>query len=98
MICHAPNVCVQNPTGNDMIMPTISEVCVMYCTDNCTSSDCVSVSGNNPFRINNTVNGTSYNISVSLRNDFGESTQTTMVYGEDIKQFVLQKCCVLGSL
>ena len=99
MICHAPNVCVQNPTENSRIMPTVNKVCVMYCIgDNCTSSDCVSVSGNNPFRINNTVNGTSYNISVSLRNDFGESTQTTMVYGEDIKQFVLQKCCVLGSL
>ena len=96
MICRAPNVCFQNPPGNSMIMPTINEVCVVYCTgDNCTSSDCRSVSGNNPFLINNTVNGTSYNISVSLRNDFGESGQTTALYGEGIKQFVLQKCCVL---
>ena len=83
MIWHAPNVHVQNPAGNNMIMPTISEVCVMYCIgDNCMSSDCVSVSGNNPFRIINTVNGTSYNISVSLRNDFGQSGQTTALYGE----------------
>ena len=63
-------------------MPTISEVCVVYCTDNCTSSDCRSVSGNNPFRINSIVNGTSYNISLSLRNDFGESGQTTALYSE----------------
>jgi len=40
------------------------------------------MSGNNPFRIDNIVNGTSYNISVSLRNDFGESGQTTALYGE----------------
>ena len=86
MICHAPNVCVQNPPGNDMIMPEVSDVCVIYCTgDNCTSLGCVSVSGNNPFRINNTVNGTSYNISVSLRNDFGQSGQTTALYGEGIQ-------------
>ena len=38
--------------------------------------------GNDPFRIENIVNGTSYNISVSLRNDFGESGQTTALYGE----------------
>ena len=84
MICRAPNVCVQNPVGNNMIMPTINKVCVVYCTgDNCTSSDCVSVSGNNPFLINNIVNGTSYNISVSLRNDFGQSRQNTPeLYGE----------------
>ena len=78
-----------------MIMPEVNEVCVVYCIgDNCTSSGCVSVSGNDPFRIENIVNGTSYNISVSLRNDFGESGQTTALYGEGIKQFVLQKCCV----
>ena len=95
MIYHPPNVCVQNPPGNNMIMPTVNVVCVMYCTgDNCTSSGCVSVSGNNPFLINNIVNGTSYNISVSLRNDFAESGQTTALYGEGIKQFGLQKCCL----
>ena len=99
MIRHAPNVCVQNPTENSRIMPTVNEVCVMYCIgDNCTSSGCVSVSGNNdPLLINNTVNGTSYNISVSLRNDFGESGQTTALYGEG-KIVCVQKCCVLGSL
>ena len=95
MICHAPNVCFQNPPGNNNIMPEVNEVCVVYCIgDNCTSSGCVSVSDNNPFRIDNIVNGTSYNVSVSLRNDFGESGQTTALYGEGIKQFVLQKCCV----
>ena len=82
-----------------MIMPPIRFVCFVYCIgDNCTSSDCVSVSGNNPFRTDTIVNGTSYNISVSLMNDFGESGQTTALYGEGIKEFVLQKCCVLGCL
>ena len=39
--------------------------------------------GNDPFRIENIVNGTNYNINASLRNDFGESGQTTDLYGED---------------
>ena len=39
--------------------------------------------GNNPFRINNIVNGTNYTISVSLRNDFGQSGESTPeLYGE----------------
>ena len=38
--------------------------------------------GNDPFRIENIVNGTSYNINLLLRNDFGESGQTTDLYGE----------------
>ena len=49
-----------------------------------TLSGCVSVSGNNPFLINNIINGTSYNISVSLMNDFGESGHITALYGECI--------------
>ena len=66
----------------------------MYCTDNCMSSDCRSVSGNNPFRINNIVNGTSYNISLLLRNDFGESGQTTALYSEGINSFCIQMLCI----
>ena len=81
-----------------MIMPPIRFVCFVYCIgDNCTSSSCATAD-NNPFRTDTIVNGTSYNISVSLRNDFAESGQTTALYGEGIKQFLLQKCCVLGSL
>ena len=58
-----------------------SEACVIYCIgDNCMSSDCCAVSGNNPFCVDNIVNGISYNISVSLRNNFGQSGQTTALY------------------
>ena len=64
-----------------MIMPPITDICVNYCTDNCTY-ECRPMSGNNPFVINNIVNGTNYTISVSLRNDFGQSGQTTALYGE----------------
>ena len=65
-----------------MIMPPITDICVNYCTgDNCTY-ECRPMSGNNPFRIDNIVNGTNYTISVSLRNDFGQSGQTTALYGE----------------
>ena len=94
---HAPNLCFQNPAGNDVIVPEVSEVCFIYCAgDNCTSSDCRPVSGNNntPFRINNTVNGTTYTVNISLGNDFGQSGQTTALYGECIKQFLLRKYCV----
>ena len=74
-----------------MLMPVISEVCFVYCAgDNCTSPDCRPESGNNPFRISNTVNGTTYSVNISLRNDFGQSGQTTTLYGECIKQFLLQ--------
>ena len=65
-----------------MIMPPITDICVNYCTDNCTF-ECRPMSGNNPFRINNIVNGTNYTISLSLRNDFAQSGQTTPeLYGE----------------
>ena len=41
------------------------------------------MSGNDPFRINNIVRGTTYNISLSLRNDFGQSGETApQLYGE----------------
>ena len=65
-----------------MIWPPITDICVNYCTDSCTE-ECRPMSGNNPFRIDNIVNGTNYTISVSLRNDFGQSGQTTPeLYGE----------------
>ena len=63
--------------------PPITEVCVNCIGDNCTF-ECHNASSNNPFRINNIVNGTNYTISLSLRNDFGQSRQTTPeLYGED---------------
>ena len=40
------------------------------------------MSDNNPFRINSIVPGTNYTISLSLRNSFGQSGQTTTLYGE----------------
>ena len=46
-------------------------------------SECHPVSGNNPFRINNLVRGANYNISLSLRNSFGQSGESDrMSYGE----------------
>ena len=36
----------------------------------------------NPFRIKNIVPGKNYTISLSLRNSFGQSGQTTALYGE----------------
>ena len=46
-------------------------------------SECHPVSGNNSFRINNIVRGENYAVSLSLRNDFGRSGQTTSeLYGE----------------
>ena len=39
------------------------------------------MASNNPFRIDNITNRTSYNISVSLRNDFGHSAE---LYSESI--------------
>ena len=63
-------------------MPAITEVCVNCTGDNCTY-ECRLVSGNNPFRINNIVPGENYTISVSLRNDFGESGESaSQLYGE----------------
>ena len=94
-ICHAPNVCFQNPAGNNMIMPNVSEVCFVYCIgDNCSSPDCRNNPDNTPFRINNTVNGTTYTVNISLGNDFGQSGQATALFGECIKQFLLRKYCV----
>lgn len=62
--------------------PQTTDVCVNYCIqDNCTD-ECRPMSDNNPFRINNIVNGTNYTISLSLRNSFGQSGQTTGLYGE----------------
>ena len=79
-------------------MPNVSEVCFVYCIgDNCSSPDCRNNPDNTPFRINNTVNGTTYTVNISLGNDFGQSGQTTALYGECIKQFLLQKYCVLFS-
>ena len=63
--------------------PPISDVCVIYCIgENCSTTECRPVSG--AFRIDNITSGVNYNISVSLRNDFGESGQTTALYGECI--------------
>ena len=46
-------------------------------------SECRPVSGNNPFRINNIVNGTNYTISLSLSSDFGQSEEgAPELYGE----------------
>ena len=73
-----------------MITPPITEVCVNCTGDNCTF-ECRNGSTNNPFRINNIVNGTNYTVSLSLRNDFAQSGQTAPeLYGEDQwKQFLL---------
>ena len=65
--------------NNSVAAPQIREVCVNYCTEGNCTSEC---SENNPFRINNIITGAIYNVSVSLRNDFGESGQTTALYGE----------------
>ena len=62
-----------------MAAPQITEVCVNYCTEGNCTSEC---SDDNPFRININTTGSTYNVSVSLRNDFGESGQTTTLYGE----------------
>ena len=65
-----------------MIMPAITEVCINCTRDNCTY-ECHPVSGNNPFRINNVVSGINYTISLSLRNDFGQSGESApKLYGE----------------
>ena len=66
-----------------MITQTITVVCVNYCTGNSCTDKCRLASSNNPFHIDNIVNGTNYTISLSLRNDFGQSRQTTpKLYGE----------------
>ena len=66
-----------------MITQAITGVCVNYCTGNSCTDECRLASSNNPFRIDNIVNGTNYTISLSLRNDFAQSRQTTPeLYGE----------------
>ena len=65
-----------------MITPPAREVCVNCIGVNC-MSECRPVSGNNPFRINNIVNGTNYTVSLSLSSDFGQSGQSAPeLYGE----------------
>ena len=65
-----------------MITPPAREVCVNCIGVNC-MSECRPVSGNNPFHINNIVNGTNYTVSLSLRNDFGRSGESAPeLYGE----------------
>ena len=65
--------------NNSVAAPRITQVCVTYCTEGNCTSEC---SDDNPFRINSITTGSAYNVSVSLRNDFGESGQTTDLYGE----------------
>ena len=73
----------QSPMSNNMLTAAVTDICVNYCTEGNCTDECRPVSGNNPFRIDNIVNGTNYNISLSLRNDFGQSGQTTPgLYGE----------------
>ena len=75
-----------------MIMPAISEICVNCTGDNCTY-ECRPVSGNNPFRISNIVSGENYTISLSLRNDFGQSGESAPeLYGEDKAVSVMEIC------
>ena len=65
-----------------MITPPTTDVCVNCIGVNC-MSECRRVSGNNPFRINNIVNGTNYTVSLSLRNEFGQSRESAPeLYGE----------------
>ena len=46
-------------------------------------SECRPVSGNNPFRISNIVPGANYTVSLSLRNELGQSGESDhMLYGE----------------
>ena len=71
-----------SPQDTSVAAPQTTDVCVNYCIqDNCTD-ECRPMSDNYPFRINNIVNGTNYTISLSLRNSFGQSGQTTGLYGE----------------
>ena len=62
--------------------PQTTDVCVNYCTEGNCTDECCPVSDNNPFRVNNIVPGANYTISLSLRNSFGQSGQTTTLYGE----------------
>ena len=67
---------------NVIITPFITEVCANCIGVNC-MSECRPVSGNNPFRINNIVNGTNYTVSLSLSSVFGRSEEgAPELYGE----------------
>ena len=73
----------QGPPGNNMLTAAVTDVCVNYCIEGNCTSECRNGSTNNPFRINNIVNGTNYTVSLSLRNDFGQSGESAPVlYGE----------------
>ena len=73
---------LQSPLQNIVITPPLMQVCVNCIGDNCTYK-CRPVSGNNPFRINNIVRGANYTISLSLRNDLGQSGGSAPeLYGE----------------
>ena len=69
----------QNTGGAE---PAVTTVCVNCIGNNC-MSECRPVSGNNPFQINNIVPGANYTISLSLRNNFGQSGESAPeLYGE----------------
>ena len=66
-----------------MLTAAVTDICVNYCTGGNCTSECRNGSTNNPFRINNIVNGTNYTISLSLRSDFGQSGESAPeLYGE----------------
>ena len=71
-----------SPQDTSVAAPQSTDVCVNYCTEGNCTVECRHVSDNNHFRINNIVPGANYTISVSLRNSFGQSRQTTTLYGE----------------
>ena len=84
----------QDRTENSMITPPPSDICVNYCTEGNCTDECRSVIGNRHFRINNIVNGTNYTVSFSLRNDFGQSGQTTPELFGKAKAFLLYVYCM----
>ena len=78
--CHARIFTSQSTSTAE---PHITQVCVNCTGINC-RFDCSTASSNSPFRINNIVPGENYTISLSLRNDFGQSGQTTPeLFGEN---------------
>ena len=82
----------QDHVENSMLMLLPSDICVNYCTGDSCTDECRSILGNQPFRINNIVNGTNYTVSLSLRNDFGQSGQTTPELFGKAKAFLLWIC------
>ena len=79
----------QDHTENSMLTLPLRDICVKYCIGDICTDECRPVSGNRPFRINNIVNGTNYTVSLSLRNDFGQSGQTTPELFGKAKTFLL---------